>query len=100
MADLAHEVEVAIRAASGCLEGSPYSFPIDDAGLMRMKEIGESLVSIQKKLDHLKDLENLPKPLKRILKTREVYESNAIEGLGPNLAITSAIIDETEAAIA
>ena len=96
MAGLAHEVEVAIRAASGCLEGSPYSFPIDDAGLMRMKEIGESLVSIQKKLDHLKDLENLPKPLKRILKTREVYESNAIEGLGPTLAATSQIIDSTQ----
>ena len=96
MAELAHDVELAIRAASGCLEGSPYSFPIDDAGLMRMKEIGESLVNIQKKLDLLKDLDNLPKPLKRILKTREVYESNAIEGLGPTLAATSQIIDRTQ----
>ena len=97
MTEISREVESAIRAASGCLSGSPYSFPIDDAGLMRMKEIGESLISIQKKLDILKDLENLPKPLKRILKTREVYESNAIEGLGPNLAITSQIIDKTQA---
>ena len=96
MAELTHEVESAIRAASGCLEGSPYSFPLDEAGLMRMKEIGESLVNIQKKLDHLKDLNNLPKPLKRILKTREVYESNAIEGLGPTLAATSQIIDRTQ----
>ena len=96
MAELSREVESAIRAASGCLAGSPYSFPIDDAGLMRMKEIGESLINIQKKLDHLKDLSNLPKPLKRILKTREVYESNAIEGLGPTLAATSQIIDETQ----
>jgi hypothetical protein len=70
MSELPNEVASAIKAASGCLAGSPYSFPIDDAGLMRMKEIGESLISIQKKLDRLKDLENLPKPLKRILKTR------------------------------
>jgi Fic family protein len=96
MSELPNEVASAIKAASGCLAGSPYSFPIDDAGLMRMKEIGESLISIQKKLDRLKDLENLPKPLKRILKTREVYESNAIEGLGPNLADTSRIIDESQ----
>ena len=97
MAELSREVESAIRAASGCLEGSPYSFPIDDAGLMRMKEIGESLINIQKKLDRLMDLDKLPKPLKRILKTREVYESNAIEGLGPTLAVTSQIIDRTQA---
>lgn len=96
MAELKSEVESAIRSASGCLEGSPYSFPIDDAGLMRMKEIGESLVNIQKKLDRLRDLENLPKPLKRILKTREVFESNAIEGLGPSLSVTSQIIDKTQ----
>ena len=61
---------------------------------MRMKEIGESLVNIQKKLDHLKDLDNLPKPLKRILKTREVYESNAIEGLGPTLAQLARLLIE------
>ena len=96
MNELLPEVASAIRAASGCLAGSPYSFPIDDAGLMRMKEIGESLINIQNKLDRLKDLENLPKPLKRILKTREVYESNAIEGLGPDLAETSQIIDKTQ----
>jgi Fic family protein len=96
MAELKREVESAIRAASGCLEGSPYSFPIDEPGLMRMKEIGESLVNIQKKLDRLRDLSNLPKPLKRILQTREVYESNAIEGLGPSLAVTSQIIDKTQ----
>jgi Fic family protein len=99
MAGLTREIETAIRAASGCLEGSPYSFPIDDAGLMRMKEIGESLINIQQKLDHLADLDNLPKPLKRILKTREVYESNAIEGLGPNLAATSKIIDQTQSEV-
>jgi Fic family protein len=96
MAELLPEVASAIKAASGCLEGSPYSFPIDDAGLMRMKEIGESLINIQNKLDLLRDLENLPKPLKRILKTREVYESNAIEGLGPGLAETSQILDKTQ----
>ena len=96
MAELKREVEVAIRSASGCLQGSPYSFPIDDAGLMRMKEIGESLINIQKKLDRLRNLETLPKPLRRILQTREVYESNAIEGLGPSLAVTSQIIDKTQ----
>jgi Fic family protein len=96
VAELTHEVEMAIKAASGCLHGSPYSFPIDDAGLMRMKEIGEALINIKAKLDHLKELDNLPKPLRRILKTREVYESNAIEGLGPDLATTSQIIDSTQ----
>jgi Fic family protein len=96
MSSLSKEIEAAIRSASGCLEGSPYSFPVDESGLMRLKEIGESLINIQKKLDSLKNLENLPKPLARILKTREVYESNAIEGLGPDLARTSEIIDQTQ----
>ena len=93
------EIESAIKSASSCLSGSPYSFPVDEAGLMRLKEIGESLVNIQKKLDSLKDMTNLPKPLARILKTREVYESNAIEGLGPDLASTSEIIDRSEAEV-
>lgn len=93
---LLSEIESAIKSASSCLYGSPYSFPVDESGLMRLKEIGESLVNIQKKLDSLKDMTNLPKPLSRILKTREVYESNAIEGLGPDLASTSAIIDSSE----
>ena len=97
MTKLTVEVESAIRAASGCLIGSPYSFPLDEAGLMRMKEIGESLINIKAKLDRLSSIENLPKPLKRILQTREVYESNAIEGLGPDLATTSQIIDSSQA---
>lgn len=96
MTALNPKVEAAIRAVSSCLHGSPYSFPIDDAGLMRMEVIGESLINIQNKLDRLKEMNDLPKPLKRILKTREVYESNAIEGLGPDLARTSQIIDETQ----
>ena len=96
MVEIADEVRKAIAVASGALYGSPYSFPVDDSGMMRMKEIGQVLLDIQKKLDVLKDVESLPKPLSRILRTREVYESNAIEGLGPDLARTTEIMDATQ----
>ena len=49
MHNLSIEVEKAVLSASNCLSGSPYSFPLDDAGLMRMKEIGQVLIDIQKK---------------------------------------------------
>jgi len=87
------KVIVAIRQANSCLSGSPYSFPEDDAGLQRLADIGKSLLEIQKKLDVLSNMDNLPAPLSRILKVREIYESNAIEGLGPDVATTSKIID-------
>ena len=87
------KVIVAIRQANSCLSGSPYSFPEDEAGLQRLADIGKSLLEIQKKLDVLSNMDNLPDPLSRILKVREIYESNAIEGLGPDVATTSKIID-------
>ena len=95
MHNLTPEVERAVLNASNCLSGSPYSFPLDDSGLMRMKEIGQVLIDIQSKLDGLKNIENLPKPLTRILRTREIYESNAIEGLGPDFSRTSQIMDSS-----
>ena len=85
----------ALRNASDCLAGSPYLFPEDESGLQRLEEIGTSLLEIQRKLDQLANVENLPKPLKRILKSREIYESNAIEGVGPDLPETVKILDDT-----
>lgn len=86
---------VALRSASDCLVGSPYLFPEDESGLQRLEEIGISLLDIQRKLDQLTNVEGLPKPLKRILKSREIYESNAIEGVGPDFGSTVRILDET-----
>ena len=87
MTELDKKIIVAIRQANSCLVGSPYSFPEDDAGLQRLADIGKSLLEIQKKLDVLSNMENLPEPLSRILKVREIYESNATEGLGTDVGI-------------
>ena len=84
----------ALKQASDSLAGSPYSFPEDESGLQRLDEIGQSLVHIKSQLNSLITIENLPKPLARILKSREIYESNAIEGVGPSFARTVEILDK------
>jgi Fic family protein len=84
-----------IRATNSCLEGSPYTFPEDDASIMRFAAIEESVNHIAEKIGKLASMQNLPPDLQKSLRAREVYESNAIEGLGPDLATTSHVIEAT-----
>lgn len=53
------------------------------------------MYDIQKKLDDLATMTNLPPALKRILRTREIFESNAIEGVGPDAPTTLRILDSS-----
>ncbi len=89
------EAENALRQSNDCLHGSPYSFPVDASGIQRLENIGESLVRIQQHLGDMSRLEDLPTPLKRILRTREIYESNAIEGLGLSAPLTLQVLDKS-----
>ena len=84
-----------IAATNDCLKGSPYQFPDDEASLHRYAQIEESLNSIQLKLKSLPSIAGIPETLKRSLKTQEVYESNAIEGLGTDIATTDTLITGT-----
>jgi Fic family protein len=88
-------MEKFIRSTNDCLKGSPYQFPNDEVSMQRYVEIEQSLNSIQSKLERLSTIDNLPTPLKSILRAQEVYESNAIEGLGTDLATTAHTIEAT-----
>jgi len=80
-----------IASTNDCLRGSPYQFPDDEASLHRYSQIEESLNSIQIKLKTLPSIDGVPETLKRSLRTQEVYESNAIEGLGTDIATTDTL---------
>lgn len=84
-----------ILSTNDCLRGSPYQFPEDDASIQRYAQIEESLRAIQDKLERVPDIEGIPATLKRSLRSQEVYESNAIEGLGTDLATTDNLIQGT-----
>lgn len=84
-----------ISSTNDCLRGSPYQFPDDEASLHRYSQIEESLNSIQIKLKTLPSIDGVPETLKRSLRTQEVYESNAIEGLGTDIATTDTLIEGT-----
>jgi Fic family protein len=84
-----------IQSTNDCLKGSPYQFPEDDVSIQRYSEIEKSLDNIQLKLEKLSTIESLPDPLKTVLRVQEIYESNAIEGLGTDLATTAHTIEAT-----
>ena len=93
--ELREKAELFIKSTNSSLEGSPYTFPKDEASFQRFLEIDASLERIQTKLDRLKDIDNLPRPLKNSLRAREIYESNAIEGLGLDLSSTAHLVEAT-----
>lgn len=84
-----------INSTNDCLKGSPYQFPDDEASLHRFSQIEESIKAIQSRLDSLPSIEGVPELLKRSLRTQEIYESNAIEGLGTDLQTTDNLIEGT-----
>lgn len=85
-----------ISSANNALDGSPYSFPDDESSFQRILEIDQTLQNIQDKLGNLKEVSNLPRALKNSLRAREIYESNAIEGLGLDLSRTAQLVESTK----
>ena len=93
--DLVVRTKKFINSTNSCLEGSPYQFPFDEKSVQVYSHIEESIGKIQNKLHKLVLISDLPQPLKNSLKIQEIYESNAIEGLGVDLASTANLIDAT-----
>jgi Fic family protein len=83
------------------LRGTPYQFPADDVSRQR-------LVALRERVDHLDELciqmrDNLQSlvrfgtPLRSMHRTQEVYESNAIEGVGLSARATQEVISAVPA---
>lgn len=89
-----------MQVVEGCLEGTPYSLPADDrstsqiASLKRKED--ELVARLQRVRDQLRRL-NLRRETSHVQVTREIFESNAIEGVGPDLTRTSEILDSPAA---
>lgn len=71
-----------LRDCNDALSGTPYSIDESESGLHRLKEIERSLTSILISLQNVQEMNDLDPKIKDILRTREIYESNAIEGAG------------------
>lgn len=71
-----------LRDCNDALFGTPYSIDESEAGIHRLKEIEKSLTSILISLQNVQEMDELDPKIKNILRTREIYESNAIEGAG------------------
>jgi len=82
-----------MRDCNDALSGTPYSIDETESGLQRLREIEKSLQSILFSLQNVQEMTDLAPRVKEILRTREVYESNAIEGAGyATLRETSSIL--------
>lgn len=83
-----------MRDCNDALSGTPYSIDESEGGLQRLREIEKSLQSILFSLQNVQEISDLDPKVKEILRTREVYESNAIEGAGyATLRETSSILN-------
>lgn len=71
-----------LRDCNDALSGTPYSIDESEAGIHRLREIEKSLTSILISLQNVQEMNELDPKIKDILRTREIYESNAIEGAG------------------
>lgn len=84
--------------ASAIIEGlreSPYSLPDDDLGKERVTRLVPRINALHQRIDRVRV--DLSRPLIRLVKgdqrVREIYESNAIEFLGPSLAMTRQVLE-------
>jgi Fic family protein len=81
------------------LAGSPYSLPSDELGRQRMLALETRLEELDNRCARLH--RSLQRQMAGILRTnqrvREIYESNAIEGLGASLMETQSLLTSTEA---
>lgn len=71
-----------LRDCNDALSGTPYSIDESEAGIHRLREIEKSLTSILTSIQNVQEMNELDPKIKDILRTREIYESNAIEGAG------------------
>jgi Fic family protein len=84
-----------LRDCNDALSGTPYSIDESESGIQRLTEIEKSLQSILYSLQNVQEISDLDPKIKEILRTREVYESNAIEGAGyATLRETSSILNK------
>jgi Fic family protein len=83
-----------LRQVNEALDGTPYSFDDDEAGRNRVAVILAKVEQVQRSLVDLPDQDDYPREVRRILRTREVYESNAIEGAGLPLSETDRVLEQ------
>lgn len=78
------------------LAGSPYSLPDDERGVVLLEELLPRAAGLERRCQEvsLRVAATLARRMKVVIRTTEIYESNKIEGLGPDLAGTSAILRE------
>ncbi len=79
-----------------CLNGTPYQFPADDVSRERLVALRERVVHLDELChqmrENLQSLVRFGQPLRSMHRTQEVYESNAIEGVGVSARATQEII--------
>jgi Fic family protein len=88
-----------LEAVEQALAGSPYSLPYDEVGRQRMLALETRLEELENRCARLH--QSLQRQMAGILRTnqrvREIYESNAIEGIGASLMETQTLLTSTEA---
>lgn len=87
-------IESVLRDANYALEGSPYSLDVSEAGKQRLSAVLLKVSAVQESLSQLPENDALSVGLRRILRTRDVFESNAIEGAGLPLSETDQVLEK------
>lgn len=84
--------------ANTALSGSPYSFPDDEKSRQRIVEIRRSVEHVAALASELRSRIQSPEKsdvgVARIHRTQEVYESNAIEGVGLPIKQTNELLND------
>jgi Fic family protein len=88
-----------VEALNRGLVGSPYSVPEDPEQRERIKPLVDRLRRVEARSvkAHTLVVSQVRSLLRRNNRIREIYETNKIEGLGPSLAGTAAVLRSTEA---
>ena len=88
-----------VEALNRGLVGSPYSVPEDPEQRERIKPLVDRLRRVEARSvkAHTLVVSQVRSLMRRNNRIREIYETNKIEGLGPSLAGTAAVLRSTEA---
>jgi Fic family protein len=86
------------RRLTEMLGGSPYSLPDDERGLFLLEEMLPRAQQLERRCDAVKAslASDMSRRLGRVERTSEIFESNKLEGLGPDLRETLAILQDRE----
>ena len=87
-------IESVLQDANFALEGSPYSLDNSDAGKHRLLNVLTKVRDVQESLAQLPENDSISVELRNILRTRDVFESNAIEGAGLPLSDTNRVLEK------